>query len=46
MAKDKLSDGLTRRERQVMNILDWYGISGLAIGRIGGGLRRPKDPRV
>ena len=29
-----------------LNILDWYGISGLAIGRIGGGLRRPKDPRV
>jgi NADPH:quinone reductase-like Zn-dependent oxidoreductase len=29
-----------------INILDWYGISGLGIGRIGGGLRRPKDPRV
>jgi len=37
---------LVRVHAASLNILDWYGISGLAIGRIGGGLRRPKDPRV
>ena len=37
---------LVRVHAACLNILDWYGISGLAIGRIGGGLRRPKDPRV
>jgi NADPH:quinone reductase-like Zn-dependent oxidoreductase len=37
---------LVRVHAASINILDWYGISGLAIGRIGGGLRRPKDPRV
>ena len=29
-----------------LNILDWYGISGLGIARVGGGFRQPKDPRV
>jgi NADPH:quinone reductase-like Zn-dependent oxidoreductase len=37
---------LVRVHAASLNILDWYGISGLAIARIGGGLRRPKDPRV
>ena len=37
---------LVRVHAACLNILDWYGISGLAIGRIGGGLRGPKDPRV
>jgi NADPH:quinone reductase-like Zn-dependent oxidoreductase len=37
---------LVRVRAASLNILDWYGISGLAIGRIGGGLRSPKDPRV
>lgn len=37
---------LVRVHAASLNILDWYGISGLGIGRIGGGLRRPKDPRV
>jgi NADPH:quinone reductase-like Zn-dependent oxidoreductase len=37
---------LVRVHAASINILDWYGISGLAIGRIGAGLRRPKDPRV
>jgi len=39
-------DVLVRVRAASINILDWYGISGLAIGRIGGGLRRPKDPRL
>ena len=37
---------LVRVHAASLNILDWYGISGLAIGRIGGGLRKPKEPRV
>jgi NADPH:quinone reductase-like Zn-dependent oxidoreductase len=37
---------LVRVHAASINILDWYGIRGLAIGRIGGGLRRPKDPRI
>ena len=37
---------LVRVRAASLNILDWYGISGLGIGRIGGGLRGPKDPRV
>jgi NADPH:quinone reductase-like Zn-dependent oxidoreductase len=37
---------LVRVHAASINILDWYGIRGLAIARIGGGLRRPKDPRV
>jgi NADPH:quinone reductase-like Zn-dependent oxidoreductase len=37
---------LVRVRAASINILDWYGISGLAIGRVGGGLRRPKDPRI
>ena len=37
---------LVRVHAASINILDWYGISGLGIGRIGGGLRAPKDPRV
>src|SRR5574339_243832 len=37
---------LIRVQAASINILDWYGISGLVIGRIGGGLRTPKDPRV
>jgi NADPH:quinone reductase-like Zn-dependent oxidoreductase len=37
---------LVRVHAASLNILDWYGITGLAIGRVGGGLRGPKDPRV
>ena len=37
---------LVRVHAASLNILDWYGISGLALGRIGGGFRQPKDPRV
>lgn len=37
---------LVRVHAASINILDWYGMTGLAIGRIGGGLRKPKDPRV
>src|SRR5512134_586786 len=37
---------LVRVHAASINILDWYGISGLGIARIGGGLRGPKDPRV
>src|SRR5688500_5909385 len=29
-----------------IDFLNWYGISDLSIGRIGGGLGGPKDPRV
>jgi NADPH:quinone reductase-like Zn-dependent oxidoreductase len=42
----KEDEVLVRVHAASINILDWYGISGLALGRIGGGLRRPKDPRV
>jgi NADPH:quinone reductase-like Zn-dependent oxidoreductase len=37
---------LVRVHAASINVLDWYGVRGLAIGRIGAGLRRPKDPRV
>jgi NADPH:quinone reductase-like Zn-dependent oxidoreductase len=37
---------LVRVHAASINILDWYGISGLGLGRMMGGLRRPKDPRV
>jgi NADPH:quinone reductase-like Zn-dependent oxidoreductase len=37
---------LVRVHAASINILDWYGITGLGIARIGGGLRGPKDPRV
>jgi NADPH:quinone reductase-like Zn-dependent oxidoreductase len=37
---------LVRVHAASLNILDWYGITGLGIARVGGGLRGPKDPRV
>lgn len=37
---------LVRVHAASINVLDWYGVRGLAIGRIGAGLRKPKDPRV
>lgn len=37
---------LVRVHAASINILDWYGIIGLGIARVGGGLRTPKDPRV
>lgn len=37
---------LVRVHAASINILDWYGIIGLGIARVGGGLRKPKDPRV
>jgi NADPH:quinone reductase-like Zn-dependent oxidoreductase len=44
VAKD--NEVLVRVHAASINILDWYGISGLGIGRLMGGLRRPSDPRV
>ena len=37
---------LVRVHAASINILDWYGITGLGIARVGGGFRKPKDPRV
>jgi NADPH:quinone reductase-like Zn-dependent oxidoreductase len=37
---------LVRVRASSLNILDWYSIIGLGIARIGGGLRKPKDPRL
>jgi NADPH:quinone reductase-like Zn-dependent oxidoreductase len=37
---------LVRVQAASINILDWYGMIGLGIARLGGGLRGPKDPRV
>ncbi len=37
---------LVRVHAASLNILDWYGITGLGIARVGGGFRGPKDPRV
>jgi NADPH:quinone reductase-like Zn-dependent oxidoreductase len=37
---------LVRIHAASLNILDWYGITGIGIARVGGGFRQPKDPRV
>ena len=46
--KPVAADGevLVRVRAASINILDWYGITGLGIARVGGGFREPKDPRV
>src|SRR5512134_2425525 len=42
----KEDEVLVRDHAASINILDWYGITGLGIARVGGGMRGPKDPRV
>src|SRR5512134_1102356 len=42
----KEDEVLVRDHAASINILDWYGIIGLGIARVGGGFRGPKDPRV
>jgi NADPH:quinone reductase-like Zn-dependent oxidoreductase len=37
---------LVRVRAASLNILDWYGMIGLGIARVAGGLRKPKDPRM
>jgi NADPH:quinone reductase-like Zn-dependent oxidoreductase len=42
----KEDEVLVRVHAASINILDWYGMIGLGIARVGGGFRQPKDPRV